>query len=246
VFGGTPDTTEGLRSRVARGRPNWWVILAVSLGLMALLVATAGGTPHAAHRTGGSAQAASRTSGRSGTSAGQHTGAPSLNSATTTTSTSTTGPATQSGSANVTSSLHTPGTPSGATAPVPTSPGITATTVAPVATTTTTTTTTTSGSSAEVPADRTQSPGYLNPPQHADDQFGFTGTGAMDVSVVWSGDTYLSLQVNCPSGDQSAGGTSAMEASLPDADGSCIATVTEPASETTALTFTISIGPTGG
>jgi hypothetical protein len=97
-----------------------------------------------------------------------------------------------------------------------------------------------------VPADRTQSPGYLNPPQHADDQFGFTGTGAMEVSVVWSGDTYLSLQVNCPSGDQSAGGTSAMEASLPDAGGSCIATVTEPASETTALTFTISIGPTGG
>ena len=49
VFGGGPDTTEGLRSRVARGRPNWWVILAVSLGLMALLVATAGSTPPAPH-----------------------------------------------------------------------------------------------------------------------------------------------------------------------------------------------------
>jgi hypothetical protein len=33
---------------------------------------------------------------------------------------------------------------------------------------------------------------------------------------------------------------------LPDAGGSCLATVTEPASETTSLTYTISIGPAGG
>ena len=61
VLGGRPDANEGWRSRVARGRPNWWVILAVSLGLMALLVATAGGTPVATRRGGGSAQAAART-----------------------------------------------------------------------------------------------------------------------------------------------------------------------------------------
>ena len=46
VEGGGTDTTEGSRPAVARGRPNWWVILAVSLALMALLVATAGSTPH--------------------------------------------------------------------------------------------------------------------------------------------------------------------------------------------------------
>ena len=39
-----------MRSRVARGRPNWWVILAVSLALMALLVVTAGGPPRLAGR----------------------------------------------------------------------------------------------------------------------------------------------------------------------------------------------------
>jgi hypothetical protein len=33
---------------------------------------------------------------------------------------------------------------------------------------------------------------------------------------------------------------------LPDASGSCLATVTEPSSETTSLTYTISIGPAGG
>ena len=37
-----------------------------------------------------------------------------------------------------------------------------------------------------------------------------------------------------------------MAASLPDAGGSCLATVSEPASETAALTYTITIGPAGG
>ena len=35
-----------MRSRAARGRPNWWVVLAVSLALMALLVATAAAVRH--------------------------------------------------------------------------------------------------------------------------------------------------------------------------------------------------------
>ena len=78
------------------------------------------------------------------------------------------------------------------------------------------------------------------------EQLGFTGTGAMEVSVTWSGDTYLTMDVSCPSGSQSVGGSSAMAASLPDASGSCLATVSEPASESAALTYTITIGPAGG
>ncbi len=95
-------------------------------------------------------------------------------------------------------------------------------------------------------ADRTQTQGYLNPPLQPSNQFGFTGTGAMEISVVWSGDTYLTMAVSCPSGDQNVGGTSAMAASLPDASGSCLATVSEPTSESTSLTYTITIGPAGG
>ena len=68
----------------------------------------------------------------------------------------------------------------------------------------------------------------------------------MQVSVVWSGPTYLTMQVSCPSGTQNVGGSSAMAASLPDASGSCLATVSEPTSESTALTYTITIGPAGG
>ena len=68
----------------------------------------------------------------------------------------------------------------------------------------------------------------------------------MEVSVLWSGTTYLTMQVSCPNGGQSVGGTSAMAASLPNASGSCLATVSEPASESASLTYTITIGPAGG
>ena len=240
VFGGGPEATEGVRSRVARGRPNWWVILAVSLGLMALLVATAGGTPPAPHRAGGDAQAAGRTLPRTG-----RAGAASLTptTTTTTTTTATTGAAAAplSGATDLASSARTTETSGGAVMPPAAAPSVTTTTLAPA-----TTTTTTAAAPPSVAADRTQTQGYLNPPLQSSNQFGFTGTGAMEISVVWSGDTYLTMAVSCPSGDQNVGGTSAMAASLPDASGSCLATVSEPTSESTSLTYTITIGPAGG
>jgi hypothetical protein len=88
--------------------------------------------------------------------------------------------------------------------------------------------------------------GVIEPPAQRSGSVAFTGTGAMQVSVVWSGPTYLTMQVSCPSGSQNVGGSSAMQASLPDASGNCLATVSEPASESTALTYTITIGPAGG
>ena len=97
-----------------------------------------------------------------------------------------------------------------------------------------------------MPADRTQTQGYLSPPLQTSGRYGFTGSGAMEISVVWSGDTYLTMEVTCPNGDQSVGGTSAMAASLPDASGSCLATVSEPGSESASLTYTITISPAGG
>jgi len=67
----------------------------------------------------------------------------------------------------------------------------------------------------------------------------------MEISVVWSGPTYLTMVVACPGSSQNVGGTSAMAATLPDATGSCQATVSEPASESVTLTFTITMGPAG-
>jgi hypothetical protein len=241
VFGGGPEATEGVRSRVARGRPNWWVILAVSLGLMALLVATAGGTPPAPRRAGGDAQAAGRTSPHDGRGGA----ADPLTPATTTTTTTGAVAAPPSGATDLASSARTTETSGAAGAPPAAAPSATTTTLPP-ATTTTTTTTTAAAPSASVAADRTQTQGYLDPPVQSSNQFGFTGAGAMEISVVWSGDTYLTLAVSCPSGDQNVGGTSAMASSLPDASGSCLATVSEPSSESTSLTYTITIGPAGG
>jgi hypothetical protein len=95
------------------------------------------------------------------------------------------------------------------------------------------------------PADRTQATGVIDPPGSMSHGYAFTGTGAMEVSVLWSGTTYLTMVVSCPDGSQSVGGTSAMVANLPNAVGACMATVTEPSSESVALSYTITIGPTG-
>jgi hypothetical protein len=226
---------------VARGRPNWWVILADSLGLMALLVATAGSTPPARQPKGGPAAAAAQIS--PGLGLLWNAGAPTHPTTTTTTTatTTTTTPQPSAGTTDVAATHLTSGTSGATGSPAAPAPGATVTTTTAVPATTTTT-----AASPAVAADRTQTQGYLNPPTQPSNKFGFTGTGAMEISVVWSGSTYLTMQVSCPSGGQSVGGTAAMAASLPDASGSCLATVSEPTSETTSLTYTISIGPAGG
>ena len=213
---------------------------------MALLVATVGSKAATPRREGASSQVVARRATGSGTGAGAGPGhvtrsgvAPSTSTTTTTTTTVTLPPA---AATDVASSQHTTGTFGTGGGPPAAAPSVTTTTVAPA----TTTTTTTSDPAAAVAADRTQTQGYLNPPLQASNQFGFTGSGAMEISVVWSGSTYLTMDVSCPSGGQSVGGTSAMAASLPDASGNCMATVSEPTSESTSLTYTITIGPAGG
>jgi hypothetical protein len=243
VVGGGSGTTDALRSRVARGRPNWWVILAVSLALIALLVVTSGGTPHGTGRRPTLANAASGDA-RPRT-AGHGTRTTTATRALTTSTTTTTEPVPESSALNAggsdTSLLTTRTAGQGSATPTTGAPSATTTTLPP-----STTTTTTTIPSASLPADRTQTQGYLDPPLQTFNRYGFTGTGAMEISVLWSDTTYLTMSVSCPSGSQSVGGTAAMAASLPDASGSCLATVSEPASETASLTYTITIGPAGG
>ncbi len=121
------------------------------------------------------------------------------------------------------------------------------TTVPPSATTTTVTaaatTGTTAGTGYATPSDRTTNSGYLQPPGDPTNSYGFTGNGPVQVSVTWGDTTYLSLTVTCPNVNQSNGGTSAMTVSLPDAEGACRATVSEPASENTMVSYSITIGP---
>ena len=226
-------TTDGRRPRVVRGRPNWWVILAVSLALMALLVATAGNPKRV---TGGShGLASSRSAGTHGKGNGG-TVAPER-SASTSRSTTTTAPVAARTSATALASTHP-----GSVAPTTVTPGTVTTTTAVAATPPTTTTT----AAASQPPGDIREQGVIEPPAQRSSSVGFSGSGAMEVSVVWSGSTYLTMQVSCPNGSQNVGGSSAMAASLTNASGSCLATVSEPASESTALTYTITIGPAGG
>jgi hypothetical protein len=244
VEGGDWRTTEARRSSVVRGRPNWWVILAVSLALMALLVATAGGNHRPAPTSHGqpiapAAASAARTPSAHGHGAPTPSSARHVASPPTTTSTTTTTPRAAPaapGSAGSGSSLVDQ---AAAAAPPPT-PAVTTTTAAPAPTTSTI------PSPNAVSAARTQTQGYLDPPVQTSNHFAFNGTGAMQISVLWSGAVYLTMTVTCPNGSQTVGGTSAMGATLPDASGSCMATVSEPASESAVLTYTITIGPPGG
>jgi hypothetical protein len=222
---------------VVRGRPNWWVILAVSLALMALLVATAGNPKRAVPGTHGIANAQSSDSHGARAAAGGSTRSPSASTASSTTTTAPVG-ANASTAATALTATHGASVPT-TTGPPAAAPVTTTTVPVPVAVPTTTT----------VPSSAPGAgshQGVIEPPAQRSSSVGFTGTGAMQVQVVWSGSTYLTMQVSCPSGSQDVGGSSAMAASLPDASGSCLATVSEPASESTALTYTITIGPAGG
>jgi hypothetical protein len=216
------------------------VILAVSLALMALLVATAGNTPRTAERRHGVADAPAEAQHTSLAPApGTPTGATSSARQSPATTTTTTPARAASDSTKPTTSLLSSPPTREVVTPTTVPPSVTTTTVPPATTTTTTV-------AATSPNDRTQTQGILNPPLQRSNGFGFTGNGPTTISVIWSGSTYLTLDVSCPSGSQSAGGTSAMTVTLPAASGSCLATVSEPASESTALTYTITIGPAGG
>ena len=226
------------------------MILAVALALIALLVVTAGTRPRVDSRGRAPGKPANADApehapirgAQHGTSSGSTTtstappdfvGAPRSNSPSLSTSALGAGVGEAAGVTHITS-----GGPGGNAA--------TQTPPPPPTTTTTMTTTTSQGATAQ-PLDRsTQTQGVLDPPLQSSQAFAFTGSGPMEVSVVWSGNTYLTMVVSCANGNQSVGGTSAMQASLPDAQGSCRATVSEPSSESTALTFTITIGSAGG
>jgi hypothetical protein len=208
---------------------------------MALLVATAGDPKRVDHGAGthgiANAQSSDAHGNRGGGGAGGAGGSGGASGSVRSTSTTTTAsvPAANTAATSLTST-HAATVPT--TVPPAAAPATTTTTAVVAPTTTTTVTSPPLGSGSHQ--------GVLEPPAQRSSSVGFTGTGAMQVSVVWSGPTYLTMQVSCPSGTQNVGGSSAMAASLPDATGSCLATVSEPTSESTALTYTITIGPAGG
>jgi hypothetical protein len=203
-------------------------VLAVTLGLMALLAATSAGRPLVI----GSRSLPVRPA------ATRHAGA-----ATDSTTTSSTSPA-----------------PASDTDPGPQLPAgghtiAAITTSAPFSTTTSTTdassgTTTTAGTGdGGAPAqasDRTTQQGYLEPPDNTSVLYSFTAEGTTQVAVTWPTSTVLTLSVDCGNGPQSSQGSSSVTVVAPATSGQCQATLSEPATATDTVSYTLTIGPADG
>jgi hypothetical protein len=218
-------TVSPTRAHPARGRPTWWVVLAVTLALMALVAATA-----------------TRSSGSGGARQGNHGSDPNHSAAALS-------HLKHPASSHPTSATDVvPGT-----VPVRTStPSIGFDAANPpaghavVTTTTTTSAPTTTTTTAPAASNDIVDPGYLQPPTQSSTTFGFTGHGPTRITVTWSNSTYLTLSVSCPSGNQQSGGSSAISLSMTDAEGSCTGTLSEPAAEDTMVSYTITISPGSG
>ncbi len=232
VVGGGISTTGSVRARPVRGRPHWWVVLAVTLALMALV--TAASTGHQA-RLGAQPYEATQSTGHA-------------TSTSTSTSTSTTAP---QGETPTTGEPTSPFIEQSAAQSVPlirtTSP--TTTTAVPTATVTTgstTTTSTTIGSgigNSPLQNGAQSDQGYLAPPNDSAAIYSFNGDGATKVSASWTPQTELTMTVTCANGSQNIAGSASLELTLPDAQGACQVTLSEAAGETADVTFTLTIAP---
>jgi hypothetical protein len=209
-----------MRSNLARGRPTWWVILAVALALMALVAATATRSSSAgpAHRPRTAAGPTTTTTSKDSTGEIGSTTVPTL------------GGVTSPGGASGLSGL-------GAVDQGSVTHPTTSTTVAAAPPTTSTT---------QAPsAEGTSYPGFLQPPQDSAATYGFTGQGSTRISATWSDTTYLTLNVTCSGFNQSTGGSSALSMQIPDARGACQAILSESTGETDTLSYTLVIDPNG-
>jgi hypothetical protein len=227
----TDDGRDALRPRFSR--PHWWVVLAVSLSLLALVAAATGDHGRVPARRG--AAPAVPSGGRDGVPSRR--GPPAGTTTTTTTTTAppvttpTSAPADDADSFRAVTSAST--TASSTTT--------TTTTTAPPSSTTTTT------QAAPVTAQTENFSGSLQQPDLSTASYSFSGAGSMRVSASWTpAPTTLSVTVTCPAGTLTEEGTSTLSVALPDADGACETTIKETVVDYAAVSYTLTIGPTPG
>jgi hypothetical protein len=220
VVGGGNDTTGDARARPSRGRPHWWVVLAVSLALMALVAAGSAGR-----------QAAIGTQRFPATASPRHHSQQAMTTPSTLPGTSPRVPATSS--------------PLGTALPVVIA-GVHVPANSPSASTTTTSTTGGSTLGTAQPADDTVDEGYLEPPDDATAEYAFAASGATEVTASWNSAATLSLSVACPSGTQMAQGSTTVSVAAPDTSGECQATLTDLDTGTATVSYSLTIGPATG
>lgn len=223
----TENGPDALRPRSSR--PHWWVVLAVSLALLALVAAATAAHEHAPAQRGGARPIPS--GGRDGAHARR-------------------GP--PAGTTTTTSTPSAPPVTSATSAPADDADSFRAVTAESTTTTTTTTTppssTTTTTTQAAPPIAQTENfSGSLQQPNLSTASYSFSGVGSMQVSASWTpAATTLSVTVTCPAGTLTEEGTSTLSVALPDGDGACETTIKETVVDYAAVSYTLTIGPTPG
>ncbi len=224
----TEDGLDALRPRSSR--PHWWVVLAVSLALLALVAAATAAHEHAPAQRGGARPIPS--GGRDGVHARR-------------------GP--PAGTTTTTSTPSAPPVTSATSAPADDADSFRAVTAESTTTTTTTTTppsstTTTTTTQAAPPTAQTENfSGSLQQPNLSTASYSFSGVGSMQVSASWTpAATTLSVTVTCPAGTLTEEGTSTLSVALPDGDGACETTIKETVVNYAAVSYTLTIGPAPG
>ncbi|MGO8859755.1 MAG: hypothetical protein ACLQRH_03160 [Acidimicrobiales bacterium] len=234
---GTENGADPLRPTWSR--PHWWVVLAVSLSLLALVAAAAVHDGPAARRHGARAGSSY---GQGGVAYGQggvahpRTGAP----ASTKTTTGTPGPSPLTVTSPTSTSTSTSAAAHDADSLRPVTPESTTTTTPPSSTTTTT-------QAPPPPAPTEAYSGSLQQPNLSMASYPFSGVGPMQVSASWSpASTPLSVTVTCPEGSKTMQATTTVTVAIPDADGACEATIEETLVAYEAVSYTLTIGPAQG
>ncbi|MHB8320264.1 MAG: hypothetical protein ACYDEP_13740 [Acidimicrobiales bacterium] len=223
---GTTPSDQG-RRRTSQ-RPHWWAVLAVSLALMALISAVdqhaSNNRASLARKRASSANSARNARGRPSvtvpTVRGSALGGPP------TPSTSQAYVPFHSGAASTDSTSSSGGPPTVATSPT-TTPSVTPTTPTTEARTPATTTVTEVGNLA-------------NPYTSTQYQVS-TGSGEITANATWTGSTDLTLRIQCGSSANSATGPSGLSVADTSSAGTCYATISEPTSANTTVSYTLTI-----
>jgi hypothetical protein len=88
--------------------------------------------------------------------------------------------------------------------------------------------------------------GDLQQPYGSTNSYTFYGAGSMRVTATWPTSPTLSLTVVCPASTQTAQGSSFVSVLLPVADGACEVTLKELVVQYDAVSYRLTIAPSGG
>ena len=220
---GEPDASSHRRS----GRPHWWAVLAVTLALMALVIANSDRSRRSStdsERPLVPSFAVRPTLPGHGSSTQSPASAP-----------ETIGRASTGGNPATHAQPGETQAPNAGAVTAPTTSATLTITPSTVPSQVVTTSPSATGSLESYP-------GYLEAPDDISSSYPVSNPGGTVVATAnWSGSTYLSLSIDCPSAHQESSGTSGLSISTSSYDSSCNITLQEPTNISGTVVYTLTI-----